>query len=534
MFERIINANVIDVINGKPFLAALEIENGRVTSIAGQTEWTEDEQALDLKGKYLSPGFIDTHSHLITYSSFRKQLDCSPENVGSISEIIEKFKADQNQLLVDGWLRGYGYNEYELDEGRHPDRFDLDRISTEIPIYIQHNSAHMGTVNTKALELIGVGLDEADPKGGRYGRDENGQVNGGLFEFPAMAKLMAILSDADSTMLAENIEAGAQDYLSKGITNTTEMFVGMLAGETDYKGLLKYLEKPQKIRTRWAIDYNMLQNMPELKDATAQELEKKFETLSNGYSTLEGAKFFSDGSIQLNTASIRGDYYNGAPSDELQLEQDALEALYHEFQARGFPLITHANGDYAARTVIEAYKNTRSTKTTEVMNRVEHIQTVTPQDIQEMVDNNIGGSFFSNHLYYFGDIHKNYSLGPERVQDMNPVRWAEDQGMTFTIHSDCPVTDVSPLGSMKIVTERKTRNGEILGQHQKLSRAEAYRKMTIDAAKLNGTEGDEGSIEEGKLADFVVLKQNPLDETVMLDDGLVEQTIVAGEVVFKK
>src|SRR5699024_9396404 len=126
----------------------------------------------------------------------------------------------------------------------------------------------------------------------------------------------------DSVTLAENIEAGVRDYLSKGITNTTEMFVGMLAGETDYKGLLKYLEKPQKIRTRWAIDYNMLQNMPELRDATAQELEKKFETLSNGYSTLEGVKFFSDGSIQLNTASIRGDYYNGSPSDELQLEQD--------------------------------------------------------------------------------------------------------------------------------------------------------------------------------------------------------------------
>lgn len=534
MIEKIINANVVDIINGNTFLATLEIEDDRVESIVEQSEMTEDDHSFDLNNKYLSPGFIDTHSHLIAYSSFRKQLNCSPEYVGSISEIIDKFKTDKDELMVDGGLRGYGYNEYELAEGRHPDRFDLDRISTDIPIYIQHNSAHMGTVNTKALELMGVGLDDADPKGGTYGRDENGQVNGGLFEFPAMAKLKAILSNTDSDVLAEGIDAGVHDYLSKGITNTTEMCVGMLAGETDYAALLKYLEKPQKIRTRWAIDYNLLQTMPELKGATAQDLAEKLETSSDGYSTLEGAKFFSDGSIQLNTASIRGDYYNGNPSDDLQLEQHDLEALYHEFQKRGFPLITHANGDYAARTVIEAYKNTKAAKSTGVMHRAEHMQTVNPEDIQEMTDHGIGGSFFSNHIYYFGDIHKNYSLGPVRVQNMNPVRWAEDRGMTFTIHSDCPVTDVSPLGSIKIVTERKTRNGEVLGEHQKLTRLEAYRKMTLDAARLNGTESDEGSVEAGKFADFVVLNQNPLDDSVELSDALVEKTIVAGEVVFKK
>src|SRR5699024_3694339 len=110
-------------------------------------------------------------------------------------------------------------------------------------------------------------------------------------------------------------------------------------------------------------------------------------------------------------ASIRGEYHDGTPSDDLQLEQAALEKLFAHFQELGYPLITHANGDFAARTVIEAYKNTEGSKTTEVMNRVEHLQTVNRDDIKEMVDHGIGGSFFINHIYPFGGLRGSTSYG---------------------------------------------------------------------------------------------------------------------------
>src|SRR5699024_8329791 len=267
------------------------------------------------------------------------------------------------------------------------------------------------------------------------------------------------------------------------------------------RAMFRFLERPQKMRTRWAVLYQLL----EQEGISAEALGRKLEGLGGGYSTLEGAKFFSDGSIQLHTASIRGEYHDGTPSDELQLEQAELEKLFVHFQRLGYPLITHANGDFAARTVIEAYKNTAGSKTAGAMNRVEHLQTVNQEDIMEMVDNGIGGSFFINHVYRFGDIHKKYLLGPDRVRNLDPVRWAEDAGMTFTIHSDCPVTDISPLASIRFAGERKTRRGDVLGAHQKLTRLEAYRKMTLDAARLNGTEDEAGSVEAGKYADFVVL-----------------------------
>ncbi|MEK4300403.1 amidohydrolase family protein [Oceanobacillus sp. FSL W8-0428] len=532
--NKIINANVLDLLKDRVYLATVELSEGRIKKITEQNKTIENNSALDLKGKWLSPGFIDTHSHLVMYSSFRKQLNCSPENVKSISDIIEKFKEQQEDITFDGWLRGYGYNEFELAEGRHPNRFDLDQISKEIPIYIQQSSAHMGAVNTKALEIMGVGLNDPDPKGGRYERDENGLVNGVLFEFPALDKVKAVLPKAEADVLAADIEAGVKAYQARGITNTTEMGVGIFSGMDDYEAVLKFLETPQSIRTRWAITYQLLLHEPKLQNLNADELKEKFESLSNGYSTLAGAKFFSDGSIQLHTAAIRGNYYDGGSSDDLQIEKEEMEELFNHFRRLGYPLITHANGDKAARTVIEAYKATAQTKTTDIMNRIEHLQTVNKEDIEEMTKHQIGGSFFTNHIYYFGDIHKKYFLGPERVQNLDPVRWAEDTEMTFTIHSDCPVTDISPLDSIRIAVERKTRQGEILGEHQKLTRIEAYRKMTVDAAKLNGTDENEGSINEGKFADFAVLNQNPLDSSVHLSDDLVEMTIVGGEVVYQR
>ena len=106
--------------------------------------------------------------------------------------------------------------------------------------------------------------------------------------------------------------------------------------------------------------------------------------------------------------------------------------------------------------------------------------------------------------------------------------------MTFTIHSDCPVTDISPLASIRFAVERQTRNGDTLGDEEKLSRLEAYKKMTIDAAKLNGTEDTEGSITVGKYADFVVLDDNPFTDGCELSDELVLMTMVNGDIVYEK
>src|SRR5699024_1864781 len=147
--------------DGRAYLATVEVADGLIKNIERQTGTIEGGRALDLKGRFLSPGFIDTHSHLIMFSSFRMQLNCSADNAGSIEDIVEAFTERKEDLLTDGWLQGYGYSEYDLAEQRHPDRFDLDRISTGVPIYIKHSTLHMEAGQTEAAELMGGEWDDA-------------------------------------------------------------------------------------------------------------------------------------------------------------------------------------------------------------------------------------------------------------------------------------------------------------------------------------------------------------------------------------
>src|SRR5699024_4520993 len=209
-------------------------------------------------------------------------------------------------------------------ERRHPNRFDLDKVSTEIPIYVQHSSAHMGAVNTKALEIMGVGLDDEDPQGGRFERDEKGQVNGVLFEFPALDKAKAVLPEIKAEDLADDIEDGIKDYQSRGITSATEMCVGLLNGINDWHAVLEYLKRPQHIRTRFAIDYKLLLNDEAFLGENGESIKEKLESLSKGFATLGGAKFFNDGSIQIHTAALREDYHDGTKSDETQFTGEEL------------------------------------------------------------------------------------------------------------------------------------------------------------------------------------------------------------------
>lgn len=528
---KIVNANVLDMIDNKPYVATLYLKDGYIDQIISQDSIVKDSEALDLECKWITPGFIDTHSHPTGYGKTKTMIDCSANKISNIDELIQLFKVEKNNLYKEGWVMGFGYNEKALEEQRHPNRFDLDQISEDIAICIMHYSGHMATVNTKALEYMGVSLDDPNPEGGYYERDENGKVNGVLIEMPATAKLQRVLPEAKPEDTIHTMNLAIDDYIKSGITNTSDLLIGS-KGYEDYEGVLKFLASPQRIRTRWMLSHELLEQDKNFKNVHADEINGKLNNISNGMGHLGGVKCFSDGSIQLQTASIRNKYLDGSAAPEPLMDNNKLIETFKHFQKLGFNIVTHANGDLAAKAVIDAYKATASYKSTPLLNRIEHLQTVTQDDINEMANNNIGGSFFINHVYYFGDLHRDKFLGESKAQDLDPLRWAEDAHMTFTIHTDAPVTPISPLESIQIAVNRMTKNGNILGENQCLTRDEAYKKMTIDAARLNNTHAYEGSLKEGNVADFVILKENPLDTSVVLNDELIEMTICNGEIIY--
>lgn len=531
--SKIINAMILDMDTNTPYLGTLIINNGIITDIITQNEKVKNPDAIDLNGQYIIPGFIDTHSHPTAYGMTKLMVNCADSNIKNMDDIIAIFKTQKEHLTHDGWLIGYGYNEKDLDEQRHPNRYDLDQISTDIAIAVMHYSGHMATANTKALELMGIGFTDDNPEGGYYERDNEGKVNGVLIEMPATEKLMSVLPEPTPEDIAHRMNLAVDDYVKSGITNTSDLLIGN-KGETDYEGVLTFLKQPQRIRTRWMITHQLLEHHPKFQDVHADTIERDFQTYSNHMSHLGGVKFFNDGSIQLQTASIRGAYLDGIEPPKPLLKQHHMIEKFKHFQQLGYNIVTHANGDAAASAVIEAYKKTAEFKTNPLCNRIEHLQTISKSDIQEMVKHHIGGSFFINHVYYFGDLHRDVFLGNDKAENLNPVKWAEDSGMTFTLHTDAPVTPISPLESIQIAVDRKTKDGDTLGEHQRLTRDEAFKKMTADAAKLNHTEQSEGTIKAGKVADFVVLNQNPLDTHTTLNNSLIEMTICNGQVVYKK
>ena len=529
--SKIINANILDMIDNKPYLATLYLKDGYIDQIISQDSIIKDNEALDLEEKWITPGFIDTHSHPTAYGTTKTMVDCSANKISNIDELIQQFKVQKENLYKKGWVMGFGYNEKSLEEQRHPNRFDLDKISEDIAICVMHYSGHMATVNTKALEYMGVSLDDPDPEGGYYERDQHGKVNGVLIEIPATAKLQRVLPEAKPEDTIYTMNLAVDDYVKSGITSTSDLLIGS-RGYIDYEGVLKFLESPQRIRTRWMLSHELLEQNHNLKNIHANEIEEKLNNISNGMGHLGGVKCFSDGSIQLQTASIRNKYLDGSEAPAPLMSNNKLIDIFKHFQKLGFNIVTHANGDFAAKSVINAYKATADYKKTPLLNRIEHLQTVTQDDIKEMAEHNIGGSFFINHVYYFGDLHRDVFLGEDKAQNLDPLRWAEDAHMTFTIHTDAPVTPISPLESIQIAVNRITKNGKVLGETQCLTRSEAYKKMTIDAAKLNNTDDYEGAIKKGNVADFVILNKNPLDTNVVLNDDLIEMTICNSEVVY--
>jgi hypothetical protein len=167
--------------------------------------------------------------------------------------------------------------------------------------------------------------------------------------------------------------------------------------------------------------------------------------------------------------------------------------------------------------------------------RIEHCQTARDDQLDRMKALGVTPSFFVGHVYYWGDRHRDIFLGPERAARISPLRSALSRGLRLTLHSDTPVTPVDPLLLVWAAVDRRTRNGEVLGPQQRISVAEALRAVTLDAAWQNFEERDKGSIEAGKLADFVVLAENPVKvESRRLKDIAVLETIVGGETVYRK
>lgn len=533
------NGTIITVNDDLPQADAMIVENGKFVAVGSLEDVRKYQDhttvEYDLAGKTVLPGFIDGHSHVANIMSGLPKIYPPPNgNVSSKTLLFNEIQRmiEQDMLLENGWFVAIGYDHTFFDDESHPTRWDLDKISTEIPILILHISGHVGVANSKALSLMKWDKHTSNPPGGIIQRETlSGELNG-ILEEKAVQKIGLEFALADMSMdyLTKMFFDTQKFYASNGITTAQE------GGATpDSLKMLKYCQQHNKLLID-VVAYPFLELcLSEIPNDTSIQQYKN-------HLKIAGAKLVADGSPQAKTAWLTEPYfippqkmdkeYRGYPvySDE-QMKVFCLKALAHNWQ-----LLVHCNGDAAGDQFIEAYRRAQDIAKNEQELRpvMIHAQTVREDQLDAMLELGIMPSYFHDHVYYWGDYHLSSVLGPERGARISPLRSSQDRGMKFTLHNDSPITPPTPLFNIHNAVNRKTKDGRNIGVEYTVDVMEAIRAVTINGAYQHFDEKIKGSIEVGKLADFVILDANPLSVPKdQLKNIKVLRTIKEGETIYE-
>lgn len=535
------NGDIIPMNTHQPSTVEAVVEQGGKIVYVGNLEKAKDQftdiEQVDLKGKTLLPGFIDPHSHFGMVSNTMGQVDLNSPPVGNISSIeqmlaaLVAYKKDNN--IADGeWVYGWGYDESQLTDKRHPTKMELDKALPNNPVYIQHASGHMGVANSLALEKMQVSAETKNPEGGMIGRLPNSSEPSGLVQETAMYPFVGHMLQVLNSKQAEFFDQTQDFYAEKGITTAQD-------GMTDREAIRFF--QSQADQGRLKIDLVSLAGFSEL-ESNLKDSELKFEDYKNGFK-VQGTKIIADGSPQGKTAYFTQPYLTqvegcdkdctGLPS----LSQNTLNDLFKLAYQADNQLFIHANGDASIDMILKAHeyaaKALQQPLDKDRRTVVIHSQFVRPDQLQTFKKYNIEPSFFTNHAYFWGDVHVE-NLGKKRAEFLSPIVSADKLGLKYTNHSDATVTPIDPIFTLWTAVNRVSRSGKVIGSEQKASPYQALKSITSHAAYQLFEEDSKGTLEVGKVADFVVLDKNPLTvKPMQIRDIKVVTTIKNGKPIYQ-
>ncbi len=520
----VLNGNIITVDDKNPRAEALAVKGEKFVAVGTTNQIRElvgaNTRVIDIQRETVIPGFIDAHCHPTEVARSLLQVDCSPGKVNAISDIVNTL-AERSKTTPPGkWLQGFGYDDTKLKENRHPTRWDLDKASTEHPIYITQVSGHIGVVNSHALKIAKLTKDSSDPTGGKFDRIQNGELTGVCRE-RAQDIFRPLIPPPTREEDKKAIHLLCQKYSSGGITSVGDAMVSPLDIRL-YQDALE--ERSLSIRV-YMMPLN--NNLPYLKKLNLRT------GFGNSRLKIGATKMFLDGAIAGRTASLY-EPYEGRPDDYgiLVLTQEKLDKEIFEAHKAGFQIGVHANGDRAINMLLDSYeKALNKLPRVNHRHRIEHCTVVNPTILKRIKELGLVVLPFSTYIWEHGEKMKEYG---KRISMMFACRSFLDHGIPVAGSTDNPCGPVEPLLGLQSMVTRKSKDGEILGAEQKISIEEAIRIYTMGSAYASFEENIKGSIEVGKLADFVVLSDDP---TRVSPDNIrainVEKTIVGGEIVYE-
>ncbi len=529
--QAFINGHIITMDGNSRVVEAMLVRDGRLedlgTNRAIGDKITSSVRVIDLGGRTVLPGFIDAHSHFPVPGVRQVSVDLSPPPVGTtdtIEVLLNKIAAQVKLQSSDDWLLGFNYDNTVLANGEHPTRKQLDSVAPDHPVYLWHNSGHMGVANSRALALLSIDESTAPASNMLLGRNsETGQLNGLLQETAAPS--LATIVGKFSWLTQFRILTEARDaYLAQGVTTVQNGYAGLnmmrVLKAATITGLV-----PQRVVVWPARDKKGVEQV-----FSAMQ----HETIESDFKFKNGAiKFLVDGSPQGLTAFLSKPFFNPKAHPKhfrgiALIDQDSLTSLVRRYHANGYQIALHGNGDQAIEYIINAVEAAQTEyPRDDARHIIVHAQTIRKDQLARLNAVGLTPSFFNSHTFYWGDWHRQISLGPDRAASISPTGWASELGVRFTLHSDAPVTPINPMQMLWSATKRQTSSGFELGAEQQIDMDTALRAITIDAAWQNHIDEAVGSLETGKQADFVVLSDNPYEAD---DVRLIEvvATYIAG------
>jgi predicted amidohydrolase YtcJ len=440
--------------------------------------------------------------------------------VRTIEALVAALKRKTERTPAGQWVTGSRYQETKL--GRHPTRWDLDRASTNHPIIISHSSGHQSVCNSFALELAKVNRNTLDPAGGKFVRDDRGELTGLLQEGAASVVRSAgprrFESPEAETLAA--YRAGFRRYLSRGVTSVH------VAGTSLSGAAMLERARTDELPLRF---YIMLRE-GSLNDA----VQRKGGSATNAGVHYGAIKLFHGNSLSGQTCWLSKPYENrpdyfGVPPARSQEDLNALILRVHE---AGLQACVHSNGDREIEMLLNAFEHALKQKPrADHRHRIEHCSVVTEALLLRIKKT---GLVVVPHSYIWehGDKMENY--GAWRWDWMHPARSLIDLGIPMAGHSDDPVSVADPLLRIQDMVTRTSAEGKVYGAKQRVTVEEALRAWTLGGAFASFEEDSKGSITAGKLADFVVLSADPTTvEPPRIRHIAVEKTVLAGRIAFE-
>ncbi len=549
---------------------ALAVKDGHILATGALTDVKAykgtNTKLVDLGGKCLMPGFYDPHSHVVIQSVKFSTANLDPipiGEVGSIDDIQRIMKSwIQDKKLEPGeWAIGWGYDDTGIKEQRHPTLDDLDEVSNDHPIFLMHISSHLMTCNSRMLEELGITHDTKDPEGGVIQRKPGSTEPNGVLEENAMLMLLQKFPMPTPEEAMAILEEGIQHYTKAGITTAQDCASGKGTWQ-----LLAAMAKADKL----PIDVIAWPVYKGIDDDTFDAIAAHKN--DNGRLKLGGVKLILDGSIQGYTGyltkpyhvqpgnvQITPDHCDGEEAESLfvspenktdlsddisvpgeghrgysSMTQEQADMWIKRCDAAGIQIQAHTNGDAATDMLIEAVKKARKDKPRpDLRTTIIHAQTMRDDQLDFSAEHGLTPSFFPIHVYFWGDRHRDLFLGPERAARISPSRSALDRNIKITLHHDAPVAGIDMLTVAWTAVNRVTTGGKELGPEERITPFEALRAVTAHAAWQNFEEDRKGTLEAGKLADLVVLSEDPLTiDPIKIKDIQVLETIKEGNTIY--